>query len=34
MIKVNPNSENVTKSVIFVWGIFKSDVVFFFIKKY
>ena len=33
MIKVNPNSENVTKSVIFLWDIFKSDVIFFLSKN-
>ena len=34
MTKVKPNNENETKSDIFPWGIFKSDVTSFFIKKY
>ena len=34
MTKVNPNNENETKSGIFAWNIFESDVISFFIKKY
>ena len=33
MTKVNPNNENETKSDIFLWNIFKSDVISFSIKK-
>ena len=28
MIKVNPNNGNETKSDIFSWNIFKSDIIF------
>ena len=28
MTKVNPNNENETKSDIFPWDIFKSDIIF------
>ena len=34
MTKVKPNNGNETKSDIFPWDIFKSDVISFFIKKY
>ena len=34
MTEVNPNNENQTKSDIFLWDIFKSDTISFFIKKY
>ena len=34
MTKVNANNGNETKSDIFPWDIFKSDVIYFFIKKY
>ena len=34
MTKVNPNNKNETKSDIFSWDIFDSDVISFFIKKY
>ena len=34
MAEVNPDYENVTKSDIFSWKIFKSRVIYFFIKKY
>ena len=34
MIKVNPNNGNETESDIFLWDIFKSDIISFFIKKY
>ena len=34
MTNVNPNNENETKSDIFPWNIFKSDTIFFLIKKY
>ena len=33
MTKVNPNNGNETKSDIFPWEIFKSDVIYFFIKE-
>ena len=33
MAKVNPENGNETKSGIFSWDIFKSDVIYFFIKK-
>ena len=34
MIKVKPNNENETKSDIFPWVIFKSDIISYLIKKY
>ena len=34
MTKVNPNNAIETKSDIFLWDIFKSDIMSFFIKKY
>ena len=34
MTKVNPNKGNETKSHIFPWDTFKSDVISFVIKKY
>ena len=34
MTKVNPNNENEKKSDIFPRDIVKSDVIYFFIKKY
>ena len=34
MTNVNPNNENETKSDIFPCNIFKSDTIFFLIKKY
>ena len=33
MIKVNQNNGNEKKSDIFPWDIFKSDVIYFFLKK-
>ena len=33
MTKVNQNNGNDTKSDIFPWNIFKSDVIYFFIEK-
>ena len=33
MAKVNPENGNETKSGFFSWDIFKSDVIYFFIKK-
>ena len=33
MTKVNPNHENETKSDIFPWYIFKSEVICFFLSK-
>ena len=33
MTKANPNNGNETKSELFSWNIFKSDVVYFFVKK-
>ena len=33
MTKVNPNNANETKTAIFPWDIFKSDVIFFFSKN-
>ena len=32
MTKVNPNNGNETKSNLFLWGIFKSDTIFFYQK--
>ena len=32
MTKLNPNNENERKSNIFLWGIFKSDIEFFYQK--
>ena len=34
MTKLNPNNKNESKSHIFLWDIFKSDTISFFIKKY
>ena len=34
MTKVNANNGNETKSDIFPWDIFKSDVIYFLIEKY
>ena len=34
MTKIKPNNESEIKSDIFLWDIFKSDTIFFFIKKY
>ena len=34
MIKVNQNNGNETKSEVFQWDIFKSDITYCFIKKY
>ena len=34
MTKVDPNNGNETKSDILPWDIFKSDVIYFFLKKY
>ena len=34
MTKVKPNNRNETKSDIFPWDIFKSDIIAFFIQKY
>ena len=34
MTKVNLNNGNETKSDIFPWDIFKSDIISFYIKKY
>ena len=34
MAKENPNNENETKSDIFPRDIFKSDIIWFFFKKY
>ena len=34
MTNVNLNNENETKPNIFPWDIFKSDVMYFFIKKH
>ena len=34
MTQVNSNNENETESDIFPWDIFKSDGIYFFIKKY
>ena len=34
MIQVNRNNGNETKSGIFSWDILKSDIIYFFIKKY
>ena len=34
IIKVSPNNGNELKSDNFPWGIFKSDTISFFIKKY
>ena len=33
MTKVNANNENETKSDIFLWDIFKSDIISFFYQK-
>ena len=33
MAKVNPNNKNETKSDIFPWDIFKSDVIYFFYQN-
>ena len=34
MTKVNPDNANETKSDIFPWDVFKSDMILFVIKKY
>ena len=34
MTKIKANNESEIKSDIFLWDIFKSDTIFFFIKKY